>query len=55
MTNFLRSLMFWRKSPEGEASGPTDESSPRPAELEYQAEREEELLQARHEDDEGAP
>lgn len=47
--------MFWRKSPEGETPGPTDDSSPTPVELEYQAEHDEELLQARSEENEGAP
>jgi hypothetical protein len=61
MTNFLRKLMFWRKSPEGEASGPlpssgpNDDRSPTPEELDYQAEREEELLEDRREQDDVAP
>jgi hypothetical protein len=50
--------MFWRKSPEAEASGsngPNDDTSPTPEELEYEAEREEKLLQERRDQDNLAP
>lgn len=55
MTDFLRKLMFWRKSPAGEAPRPIDDTSLTPEELEYQAEREEELIQAEREQDDVAP
>jgi hypothetical protein len=53
--------MFWRKSPEGDASGPLpssgpdDDTSPTPEELDFQAEREEELIEDRREQDDVAP
>jgi hypothetical protein len=61
MTNFLRKLMFWRKSPDGEASSPVptggadDSPSPTQEELDYEAEREEKYLEERREQDDVAP
>jgi hypothetical protein len=61
MTNFLRKLMFWRKSTDGEASGPVpsgtanEGTSPTQEQLDYQAEREEEYLQERREQDDLTP
>jgi hypothetical protein len=55
MTNFLGKLMFWRKSPDGEASRPAEDTSLTPEELEYQAEREEQLIQEEREQDDIAP
>jgi hypothetical protein len=56
MSDLLCKLMFWRKSPESEAAQPLrDDTSPKPAELEYEAEREEQLLQDRREQDDVAP
>jgi hypothetical protein len=56
MTDLLRKLMFWRKSPPSETSRPLhDDTSPRPAELEYEAEREEQLLQDERDQDNLAP
>ena len=55
MTNFLRKLMFWRRSSDGEAARPSDDTSPRPAELEYEAEQEEQLLRDERAQDDLAP
>jgi hypothetical protein len=56
MTNFLQKLMFWRKSPDDQTSRrASDDTSLTPAELEYEAEREEQLLQERREQDDVAP
>jgi hypothetical protein len=61
MTNFVRKLMFWRKSTDGEASGPVpsgranDSTSPTQEQLDYQAEREEQYLQERREQDDLTP
>ena len=58
MTNFLRKLMFWRKSPDGEASGPApsggadDNALPAQEELDHEAKRREEYFQERRRDDE---
>ena len=58
MTNFLRKLMFWRKSPEGQASGPVpsggadDNTSLSQEELDHEAKRREEYFQERRRDDE---
>jgi hypothetical protein len=61
MTNFLRKLMFWRKSTDGEASGPVpnggadDTAPPTPEQqeqLDYEAERREEYFQERRDEDE---
>ena len=62
MTNFLDKLMFWRKSPEGEASAPPpgsgpdkDTLPPSPEELAYREDREERLFEQRREQDDVAP
>ena len=55
MTDFLRKLMFWRKPPESAAARPADDTSLTPEELEYQAEREEQLIQDEREQDDVAP
>ena len=60
MSNFMQKLMFWRKTPDGQASGgspsgPNDGTSLAPEELEYQAESEEKLLEERRDEDDLAP
>ena len=61
MTSFTQRLMFWRKAPEGEASAPSpgpgqsEPTSLAPEELEYEAEREETLLEERRDEDRLAP
>jgi hypothetical protein len=58
MTNFLRNLMFWRKSTDGEASGSASGGGANPdppgtqEELDYEAERRDEYFQERRRDDE---
>jgi hypothetical protein len=61
MTNFLRKLMFWRKSTGGEGSGPVpsgeanDTAPPTPEQqeqLDYEAEQREEYCQERRDEDE---
>jgi hypothetical protein len=58
MTNFLRKLMFWRKSPDGEASGPVpsyganDNTSATQEELDHEAKRREKYFDERRRDDE---
>ena len=58
MTNFLRKLMFWRKSTDGEASGPmprggaNDRTSPTQEHLDHEAERRQEYFEERREEDE---
>jgi hypothetical protein len=61
MTNFLRKLMFWRKSTDGAASGPVpsaganDSAPPTPEQqeqLDYEAERREEYFDERRREDE---
>ena len=58
MTSFLRKLMFWRKSTDGEASGPVpsagenDHALAAQEELDYEAKRREEYFDERRRDDE---
>lgn len=61
MTNFLRKLMFWRKSTDSETAGPVpsdgaDERAPPTPEqqeqLDYEAERREEYFEERRDEDE---
>ena len=58
MTNFLRNLMFWRKSTGGEASGPASDAGAdadppgTQEELDHEAERREEYFQEGRRDDE---
>jgi hypothetical protein len=58
MTDFLHKLMFWRKSPEGEGSGPVpsggadDNTSPTQEQLDHEAKRREEYFEERRRDDE---
>jgi hypothetical protein len=54
--SFLRKLMFWRTSPDNEtAPAGNDPTAQSPEELEYQAEREEQLLQDERQQDNLAP
>jgi hypothetical protein len=55
MTNFLKRLMSRGSPPESETPAASDDSSRTPVELEYREEQEEEILQARREENEGAP
>jgi hypothetical protein len=58
MTNFLKNLMFWRKSSDGEASGSVpsgganDSTWPTQEQLDYEADRREEYIQERRAEDE---
>jgi hypothetical protein len=55
MTNFLKRLMSRGSPPESETPEASDDTSRTPVELEYREEQEEEILQARREENEGAP
>ena len=61
MTNFLRKLMFWRKPIDDEASGPVpsdganDNTSRTQEELDYEANRREEYIKERRDQDDVAP
>jgi hypothetical protein len=55
LTNFLKRLMSRGSPPASEAPDASDDTSRTPVELEYREEHEEEILEARREENEGAP